>query len=180
MTLNAPRPLEPEAFPALLDAATRHRRGAAGAAALDAGLDLQGLCRFAAGSLAPAERRQVETQLASTPWATSKVAALIRGSRGNTNGGLARGLMEAARAGSIDPAGVAGRALLREAGVEDGGTENDPVARAGRALSRGRHDEASQALAQIVEASPLVKVAQRVAQLERDPDLALCELLELV
>lgn len=177
MTLNAPRPLEPEAFPALLDAATRYRRGAAGAAALSAGLDLVGLCRFAAGALPASERRQVETQLASTPWATTRVAALIRGARGNTNGGLARGLLDAAREGSIDPAGVAGRALLREA---EGGADTDPRARAGRALSSGRHDEASQVLAQIVEASPLVKVAQRVAQLERDPDLALCELLELV
>lgn len=180
MTLNAPRPLEPDAFPALLDAATRYRRGAAGTAALDAGLDPNGLCRFAAGALPPTERRQVEAQVASTPWATTRIAALIRGARGNTNGGLAKGLLDAARAGSIDPAREAGRALLREGGFEEGGAETDPQARAGRALSRGRFDEAAQALSQIVDVSPLVKVAQRVAQLERDPDLALCELLELV
>ncbi|MBX3469200.1 MAG: hypothetical protein KF878_20190 [Planctomycetes bacterium] len=175
MTLNAPppRPLEPDAFPDLVDAAARHRRAAPGAAALDAGLDLQGLCRFAAGALRPGERGHVEGQLATTPWATTRVAALVRGARGDAHGGLARGVLEAARAGAVDPSRVVGDALVRESGGGD-----DARARAGRALLEGRDDDAAAALASAPSPSPLVTLAQRVAQLRRDPDLALCELLD--
>lgn len=179
MTLNAPppRPLEPEAFHDLVDAAARYRRGAAGAAALDLGVDLQGLCRFAAGALSAGERRQVEAQLATTPWATTRVAALLRGARGEAHGGLARGVLEAARQGEVDAAGVVGAALVREAGDEDGGA---PRVRAGAALGAGRLEEARAALAEVQSPTPLVELAKRVAQLERDPDMALCELLDLV
>lgn len=184
MTLNAPppRPLEPESWNDLIDAAGRARRGTAGPAALDAGVDLRGLCRFAAGALAAGERRQVEAQLATTPWATTRVAALLRGARdAAAHGGLARGVLEAARAGDVDAAREVGAALLREAGAaSSAATNDDPRVRAGEALSRGRYDEASAALAQVAQPTPLVELAQRVAQMERDPDLALCELLELV
>ncbi len=178
MTLNAPppRPLEPEAFNDLVDAAARYRRGAAGPVALDAGVDLQGLCRFAAGALAAGERRQVEAQLATTPWATTRVAALLRGARGAAHGGLGRGDLEAARRGPVDAAREVGAALVREAG-EDGG---DPRARAGAALGAGRHDEAHAALSEVQSPTPLVELARRVAQLERDPDMALCELLSAI
>lgn len=176
MTLNAPpRPLEPEAFNDLVDAAARSRRGAAGAAALAMGLDLQGLCRFAAGAVRAEERRQVEAQLASTPWATSRVSALLVGARGSAHGGLARGVLEAARNGQVDAAREVGAALVREAGDGDA-----PKARAGDALRAGRFDDARAALAQVERPTPLVELARRVAQLERDPDMALCELLELV
>lgn len=183
MALNDPRPLEPAAFDTLVDAAARQRHAAAGATALNAGLDLQGLCRFAAGAVAAGERRHVEAQLASTPWATARVAALIRGARGTAHGGLAKALLDGARRGRVDAAVEVGRALLRERNRSDDATADadpDPRVRAGRALSRGRYDEASQALAKVTEDSDLLKIAKKVAQLERDPDLALCEVLDVL
>lgn len=181
MALNDPRPLEPAAFDTLVHAAARQRHAAGGMTALHAGLDVQGLVRFAAGALSAGERRQVETQLASTPWATNRVAALIRGARGGAHGGLAHAVLEGARRGPIDPAREVGRALLRTRNREDApDNDPDPVVRAGRALSRGEYQEASQALARISEETDLLKLAKKVAQLERDPDQALCELLDLV
>jgi hypothetical protein len=188
MALNDPRPLEPAAFDTLVDAAARQRHAAGGVTALHAGLDVQGLVRFAAGAVGASERREVEAQLASTPWATSRVAALIRGARGGAHGGLARAVLESARRGPVDAAREVGLALLRERNRENAPDNDldqndpDPVVRAGRALGRGEYQEASQALAKLGEesASGLLKLAKKVAQLERDPDLALCELLDLV
>jgi hypothetical protein len=186
MSPNSPlRPLEPETFHALVEAAARQRSNAGARLALDAGVDLQGLCRFAAGALSATERRQVEAQLATTTWATSRVAALLRGARGTTHGALARGVLEGAKAGRVDVAREVGRALLREANRPelldaDDVDGDDPRVRGGHALARGRYADACLALTEIDDPSPLSKLAARVAQMERDPDAALMELLELI
>lgn len=50
--------------------------------ALKSGVDVYGLCRYAAGVMRSAqERAEIERQLIDHPWARSRVVALVRGAR---------------------------------------------------------------------------------------------------
>ena len=64
---------------------------------LRSGVDVYGLCHYAAGDVPAAERIRVHHQLLASPWAMSRVIALVKGAR--TPGSLATTVLEAARSG---------------------------------------------------------------------------------
>lgn len=100
----------------------RFRRARSADAAVASGELVVGeLCGFAAGCLDPATRRNTEAFLARTPWALSRVTALVRAARDTTqDGGLAAKLLDAARAGALTDGRRELAAALAETGDQDG------------------------------------------------------------
>jgi len=68
--------------------------------ALESGVDVYGLCRYAAGAVSSHERRVIEGQLARHPWAMDRVVALVKATRGPSPDPRAVRILEAARSGN--------------------------------------------------------------------------------
>ena len=82
----------PAAFGQLLHTALRERARAGtdvGELLASGELIPQALCRYAAGRLAGPERDELEGYLSRTPWAQSRVSALVLGSRADAANPLA-------------------------------------------------------------------------------------------
>jgi len=68
--------------------------------ALESGVDVYGLCRYAAGVVSSHERIVIERQLARHPWAFSRVVALVKATRGPSPDPKAVRILDAARSGN--------------------------------------------------------------------------------
>jgi len=197
MSLEAPlpRPVDSNSqteFDELLQTSVRERlrRARQADAALGSGeLQLQVLCRYAAGELDGQEHRQAQSSVSRSPWALDRVAALVKGAR--TDGSLASRVLSAARAGEIDAGRVVARALLAELGHADAAnvvTAGDPVAIDGLAdaaplvratcqLGLGERDGARAAFANLNDLQNTAALASTIAA-QDDPERALATVLD--
>ncbi len=187
-----PSPPSAAAFDGLVEraVAARSRRGAD--ALLGLGVDLQAVCRYAAGAASAQERARVERAVAGAPAAVSTVSALVRGASGRgPAGNLVREVLHAAREGAVDARQVVGRALLASGGAPGAAATDgpppgtSPAALAGWQLLRGDAADVGAALEGLgagadPEVASLADLARRVLGHAADPDLALAELLSAV
>ena len=89
--------------------------------ALESGIDVYGLCRYAAGLVTGHERTVIESQLARHPWALNRVVTLVKGVRGPSPDPMAVRILEAARSGNWS-------GLLASRGDAGAAEEVDPEA----------------------------------------------------
>ena len=89
------RPSNPVAFEEFLDTALRTAPAPGMSHALKSGVDVYGICRYAAGAVTVQERAEIETQINDHPWAHSRVVALVKGAREKRS--LADRVLHAAR-----------------------------------------------------------------------------------
>lgn len=187
---NTPAPADgPASLGRVVELAARERGQATATTPLQDGLVCpRALCRYAAGAIAPGERRDLEGTLQRLPATLGLVGALVRGAR---QGGspLANRLLAAARLGEginpyrviaatlLDGAGRAAEASHVAAGRTAGG--DDPLSRAADHLARGERTEAAAALGDASAESEWLEAARDVASRE-DPDEALIALLSAV
>ncbi len=122
----SPRPATPAttgpaAFEAVVDGAITRRSSprVAAAAAVAAGCDLRAVLRMAAGVAEGAEKRRAEMAIGRTTFAAQAAAAVVRGGRGDSYGGLAAGLLEGARQNRFDPLADVTRAAKRDPKVAE-------------------------------------------------------------
>ena len=77
----APAPQNPAAFEEFISDTMRASPTPGMSHALLSGIDVYGLCRYAAGVGTAQERAETERQLIDHPWAHSRVVALVMGGR---------------------------------------------------------------------------------------------------
>ncbi len=85
-------------FGRLVDEALRARPTPDASHALMSGVDVYGLCRYAAVACSKQERGAMQRQLLDHPWAHSRVVALVKGAR--DPGSVAAAVISAARRGA--------------------------------------------------------------------------------
>ena len=154
-------------------------------------LEVETLCRYAVGKVTTSERRNLEAYLNRTPWAVTRVTALIKGARA---GGslLAAQVATAAKAGAVDPYRVASLALLESLGRADAASiiaqqasgdltsfESEPLIHAACLLGMRKLEPARDRFAEVDSLPPLAETAQRLSSLP-DEDEALLELLNAI
>lgn len=197
MSLEAPLPRpvdsDPETqFDQLLKTSVRERlrRARRSDAALGTGeLQMQVLCRYATGELQGQAHQDAQSSLSRSPWALSRVTALVKGAR--TPNSLAAHVLTAARAGDVDAGRLAALELLRElgrddaaavitngdAGAIDGLSDTNAAIRGAIQLGLGQRQAAHTTFADADDLSAAGQLARAIAA-EDDPDQALAALLD--
>jgi hypothetical protein len=156
-------------------------------------LDVQLLCRYAAGHAHDAERREIESVLAHRPWALTRITSLVRASRGqDSKGQLARRVLEASQQSPVDPYRVLAEAIIDGLKRDDAQAlvqrqdvagladlpDVSPLLRAACLLGLGQRADAREAFGGEGETtSELAPLAERVAAHD-DSEEALVEVLQ--